>query len=234
MQLKPLIKSRMKLILKVCLFLYISLSYSQEKCETSKDQVQDLNTISITKCSINDVKESLESEEIKEISTRRRHRKLRKVNTISTATPNEVKNLKNKELIVEKLNIEEDILTTIEKVPFHLVEQIPLFKDCKKKPILQQSKCFEKEMIEHIVRNFDYPKEAISKGIEGKVLVQFTIDKEGNVFDIKEKGPKNTEILEEEANRLISTLPKFIPGTHKGKTVNVKYALPIIFKVPKK
>jgi len=223
----------MKFFLNVCLFFLVSLSYSQEKCETLKDEVQDLNTISITKCSINDVKEALESEEIKEISTRRRHRKLRKVNTIST-NPNEINKLENKKLLVEKLNLEEDILTSIEKVPFHLVEQIPLFKDCKRKPILQQSKCFEKEMVQHIVRNFDYPKEAISKKIEGKVLVQFTIDKEGNVFDIKEKGPENSEILEEEANRLISTLPKFIPGTHKGKTVNVKYALPIIFKVPKR
>nr|WP_299032908.1 TonB family protein [uncultured Tenacibaculum sp.] len=223
----------MKLFFNVCLFFLISLSYSQEKCETPKDEVQDLNTISITKCSINDVKEALESEEIKEISTRRRHRKLRKVNTIST-NPNDINKLENKKLLIEKLNLEEDILTSIEKVPFHLVEQIPLFKDCKRKPILQQSKCFEKEMVQHIVRNFDYPKEAISKKIEGKVLVQFTIDKEGNVFDIKEKGPENSEILEEEANRLISTLPKFIPGTHKGKAVNIKYALPIIFKVPKR
>ncbi|MDE0534862.1 energy transducer TonB [Tenacibaculum sp. L6] len=224
----------MKPIFATCLFFFISLSYSQEKCETPKDEIQDINAITITKCSIDDVKEALESEEIKKISTRRkRHRRLRKVNTIST-NPNEINQLENKKLLVEKLNLEEDILTSIEKVPFHLVEQIPLFKDCRRKPILQQSKCFEKEMIEHIVRNFDYPKEAISKGIEGKVLVQFTIDKEGNVFDIKEKGPENSEILEEEAHRLISSLPKFIPGTHKGKTVNVKYALPIIFKTPKR
>ncbi|GFD97351.1 hypothetical protein KUL156_28830 [Alteromonas sp. KUL156] len=209
----------------------ISFSYAQEKCETQNENIQDLNTISITKCSIEDVKEALETEKTKEISTRKRHRKLRKTNTIS-AKSNKVEEIKSKNSLVEKLNLKEDILTSLDKIPFHLVEQIPLFNECKKTPILQQSKCFEKEMIKHIVRNFDYPKEALRKKIEGKILVQFTIDKQGKVIDIKKKGPKNSALLKKEAERLISLLPKFIPGSHKGSSVNVKYALPIIFKVP--
>ena len=48
------------------------------------------------------------------------------------------------------------------------------------------------------------------------------------------RDPKGGELLEIEADRLISKLPKFIPGKHKGNFVYVKYALPIIFKVPKK
>ncbi|WP_417800788.1 energy transducer TonB [Tenacibaculum sp.] len=220
----------MRLIL-ILFFLSISFSYSQEKCETPNENIQDLNTISITKCSIDDVKEALENTKIKELSTRKRHRKLRKVNSISTKS-NEVEQIKNKNSLVEKLTIEEDILTSLDKVPFHLVEQIPLFDDCKKIPIIHQSKCFEREMIKHIVRNFDYPKEALRKKIEGKILVQFTINKEGNVVDIKKKGPENSALLKEEAHRLIAALPQFIPGSHKGNAVNVKYALPIIFRVP--
>ncbi|MGG6230597.1 energy transducer TonB [Tenacibaculum sp. SDUM215027] len=212
--------------------LSISFSYSQEKCETPNESIQDINTISITKCSIDDVRVALETEKVKEISTRKRHRKLRKANVIS-AKSNKVENIKSKNSLVEKLNIQEDILTSLEKIPFHLVEQIPLFKECKKTPILQQSKCFEKEMITHIVRNFDYPKEALRKKIEGKVLVQFTIDKKGNVVDIKKKGPENSDLLMKEAHRLIASLPNFIPGSHRGNFVNVKYALPIIFRVPK-
>lgn len=220
----------MKHIFTILLF-SISFSYSQEKCETPNENIQDLNTISITKCSIEDVKEALETEKVKEISTRKRHHKLRKANAISTKS-NKVEEIKSKNTLVQKLNIKEDILSSLDKVPFHLVEQIPLFDGCKSTPILQQSKCFEKEMIKHIVRNFDYPKEALRKKIEGKILVQFTIDKEGNVVDIKKKGPENSELLKKEAHRLINTLPKFIPGSHKGSFVNVKYALPIIFKVP--
>ena len=135
---------------------------------------------------------------------------------------------------MQKLNIKNDIVSSLKKIPFHLVEQIPLFKKCKNTPLLEQSKCFEQQMIKHIVRNFNYPKEALINGIEGKVLVQFTIDKEGNVIDIKKRGPKGGELLESEASRLISTLPKFISGVHNGNNVNVKYALPIIFKLPKK
>ena len=220
----------MKHILAIFLF-SISFSYSQEKCETPNENIQDINTISITKCSIDDVKEALEIEKVKEISTRKRHHKLRKANAISAKT-NKVKQIKSKNSLVEKLNIKEDILTSLDKVPFHLVEQIPLFKECKKTPILQQSKCFEKEMIKHIVRNFDYPKEALRKKIEGKVLVQFTVNKKGNVVYIKKKGAENSDLLKKKAHRLIAALPKFVPGSHKGSLVNVKYALPIIFRVP--
>ena len=222
------------LIFIIAFYFTTSISFSQEKCESPNENIQDINSISITKCSIKDVKEALESEEVKEISVRKkRHRKLRKVNTIST-TPNQIDQVKNEKELVEELSVKNDILMSLNKVPFHLVEQIPLFEACKETPIIKQSKCFEQQMTKHIIRNFDYPKKAIQKGIEGKVLVQFTIDKEGNVVDIKKKGPKEGEILEAEAHRLISLLPKFIPGTHKGNLVNVKYALPIIFKVPKR
>ncbi|CAM1348910.1 energy transducer TonB [Tenacibaculum crassostreae] len=219
----------------VVLLLMTTFSFAQEKCETPTENLHDPNAITITKCSIDDVKSTLESEEVKEIATKR-HRKLRKVNAISTSNQNQVTQqlIENKEELVEELSIKKDILTTLKKVPFHLVEQIPLFDKCEKAPILKQSKCFEEQMIKHIVRNFDYPKEAMQKGIEGKVLVQFTIDTDGNVIDIKKRGPENGELLEKEADRLIASLPKFIPGSHKGNFVNVKYALPIIFKAPKR
>ncbi|MDO6676069.1 energy transducer TonB [Tenacibaculum sp. 1B UA] len=87
-------------------------------------------------------------------------------------------------------------------------------------------------MIKHIVRNFDYPKEAFRKKIEGKVLVQFTVNKKGNVVYIKKKGAENSDLLKKEAHRLIAALPKFIPGSYKGGLVNIKYALRIIFRVP--
>ena len=222
------------LIFIITAFFTTSISFSQEKCESPNENIQDINSISITKCSIKDVKEALESEEVKEISVRKkRHRKLRKVSSIS-ATSNQIDQIDNEKELVEELSVKNDILMSLNKVPFHLVEQIPLFEACKDTPIIKQSKCFEQQMTKHIIRNFDYPKGAIQKGIEGKVLVQFTIDKEGNVIDIKKKGPQGGEILESEAQRLISLLPKFIPGTHKGNLVNVKYALPIIFKAPKR
>ncbi|WP_299162138.1 energy transducer TonB [uncultured Tenacibaculum sp.] len=222
----------MKFPLSIVIALLIStIAIAQEKCETPNEAIADQN--SITKCSIDDVKKSLENSDNKQLSTRKRHRKVRQ-NNVSIDPSNKVENVKNNALLVQKLNIKNDIVSSLKKIPFHLVEQIPLFKKCKNTPLIEQSKCFEQQMVKHIVSNFNYPKEALINKIEGKVLVQFTIDKEGNVIDIKKRGPKGGELLESEASRLIAALPKFISGMHNGNNVNVKYALPIIFKLPKK
>ncbi|MFO7673624.1 MAG: energy transducer TonB [Lutibacter sp.] len=62
-----------------------------------------------------------------------------------------------------------------------------------------------------------------------RIYVMFKIDKEGNISDVQARAAHIK--LQEEAIRVISSLPKMIPGKHKGKTVNVKYSLPIAFKV---
>ncbi len=211
-----------------------TLATSQEKCDTpNENTVEDLNSISITKCSIDDVKNALEASENKKISVRKHVRKS-KQNSISINTNNKVQEIKSKTLLLQELSIKNDVVSSLKKIPFHLVEQIPLFNKCEDSPLLEQSRCFKEQMIKHVVRNFNYPREAAIKGIEGKVLVQFTINKEGEVVNIKKKGPENGELLEKEAVRLIKKLPKFIPGKHKGNIVNVKYNIPITFKVPKK
>ena len=202
----------------------------QEKCESTNDNLEDLNSISITKCSIDDVKNALESDS-KQLSLRKHVRRSKK-NNISIAVNKKVKKIKSKNLLVQKINIQNDVISSLKKVPFHLVEQIPLFSKCKNEPLLKQSKCFENYMIKHVLKNFNYPQKAMKNKIEGKVMVQFTINTDGDVVDIKKRGPKNGELLEQEADRLISKLPRFIPGKHKGNLVNVKYALPINFKVP--
>ena len=214
--------------------LFISaITLAQEKCETPDTTVEDLNSISITKCSIEDVKNALDAVETKQISVRKHIRKSKK-NNISIAANSNIQNIKKNTLLVEKLNIKNDALSSLKRIPFHLVEQIPLFSKCENSPLLEQSKCFEEQMIRHVTRHFNYPKAALLKKIEGRVLVQFTINKNGEVENIKKRGPENGEDLEEEAVRLIKKLPKFIPGKHNGNFVNVKYALPITFKTPKK
>ena len=222
------------LTIAVSVALFISAaSFAQEKCETPNNTIEDVNSISITKCSIEDVKNALESEESKQFSVRRHVRKSKKNNISITANSN-VQNVKKNTLLVEKLNIKNDVLSSLKRIPFHLVEQIPLFSKCKNSPLLEQSKCFEQQMVKHVIRNFNYPKASLLNKIEGRVLVQFTINKKGEVVNIKKRGPKNGEELEKEAERLIKKLPKFIPGKHNGDFVNVKYALPITFRAPKK
>ena len=80
-----------------------------------------------------------------------------------------------------------------------------------------------------ILDNLTYPFDAAAEGIEGRVWVRFIIDEDGYVSNITTSGPQNGALLEEEAERLVKLLPKFIPGKHNDEYVNVEYFIPIDF-----
>jgi protein TonB len=85
-------------------------------------------------------------------------------------------------------------------------------------------------LLKFIDANMKYPVEAKQKGVEGKVFVQFIIDKKGNVVD-----PKLLKGIgygcDEEALRVIKLLPGWIPGKQGGNPVNVKIVTPFSFKL---
>lgn len=87
---------------------------------------------------------------------------------------------------------------------------------------------FNGNMTEWIMQNVRYPYDAMIQNIQGKVFVQFIIDKEGNVTHPKVVKGVNP-LLDEEALRVISVMPKWQPGTQRGKVVRVSYTLPINF-----
>lgn len=114
-------------------------------------------------------------------------------------------------------------------VPFAVIEEIPVFPGCEDVEKKERMNCFNAKMNEHVKKNFIYPSKALKKNIEGKVYVQFVIDKEGNVVDVQTRGAD--PILQTEARRIFSLLPKFKPGFQKGKPVNVRYAMPLNFRL---
>jgi TonB family protein len=116
---------------------------------------------------------------------------------------------------------------TDDPVPFNLVENVPVFPGCENSE--DPRGCFNKQLQEHIRKNFNYPAEAVEQGIEGQVNLLFTIDEMGNVVDIKKRGPY--ELLENEADRIIRRLPQMKPGILKGSNVKVYYSIPIIFRL---
>ncbi|MDT8415608.1 MAG: TonB family protein [Flavobacteriaceae bacterium] len=117
------------------------------------------------------------------------------------------------------------------RVPYEFVEQIPLFPGCEKVAKNQQRACFQDKMTEHVKKNFRYPQDAIDLNVQGRVYIQFIIDQQGNITDIQMRGPDSR--LETEAGRIISKLPKMIPGKQGGKAVKVPYSLPINFILQK-
>ena len=116
------------------------------------------------------------------------------------------------------------------EIDFDSVERPPIYPGCE--PYIQQLRsCTQRKIQTHIIKNFRYPEFAQKTGIQGRVFVQFIIDKDGSIVGIRTRGPH--PILEIEAKRIISILPKFIPGYVDGKAVRVPFSMPITFKLQK-
>ena len=82
--------------------------------------------------------------------------------------------------------------------------------------------------MEFTISNVHYPKKRKRKGIQGKVVAKFTIDKEGNLKDIGiVKGLE--DMYNKEVKRVIQSMPKWKPGFQDGKAVDCSYMLPVMF-----
>ncbi len=131
---------------------------------------------------------------------------------------------KDKEPVVKIVN-NSNIIENTETVAFADLEQLPIFKGCE--GAVDDKACFTEKMQSFVEDNFNF---GIVKSLNidpgtKRVYVQFIIDKEGKVKNIKARGPHVS--LEKEAIRVINSLPIFVPAIHNGKKVNVKYTLPI-------
>ena len=81
-----------------------------------------------------------------------------------------------------------------------------------------------------IRENIHYPLLAIENGIEGRVFVQFVVERDGSIANIKVVRSVDAS-LDKEAVRVISKMPKWKPGKQRGKAVRVSYTLPIVFQL---
>ena len=86
------------------------------------------------------------------------------------------------------------------------------------------------ELFTFLSQNIKYPAECEKKGIGGRVSVSFVINKDGSVSDV-EIVKSVHELIDQEAVRVVSSMPKWIPGKQKGEPVRVKYEVPVTFTV---
>ena len=101
---------------------------------------------------------------------------------------------------------------------FNMVEYIPSFPGGENCLMFWLSECIH------------YPAIAQENGIEGRVMVQFVVERDGSISDIvvvRRVDP----ILDKEAVRVVSSMPRWIPGKQDGKFVNCKYTLPVTFRL---
>ena len=92
----------------------------------------------------------------------------------------------------------------------------------------------KKAMMKYFDNNLKYPQEAVSKGWEGTIYVEFIVGKDGFVRDAvvtEETDSDADQSLKDEAIRVVSNMPKWTPGTQVGAAVSVKYDLPVAFRL---
>jgi len=85
-------------------------------------------------------------------------------------------------------------------------------------------------LFEYMQNNVNYPKEAQKQKIEGRVIVSFIVEKDGSISDVHPLTAVHP-LLDKEAMRLVNEMPRWKPGTEKGKAVRVSFALPVSFKL---
>ncbi|WP_026450810.1 energy transducer TonB [Aequorivita capsosiphonis] len=139
---------------------------------------------------------------------------------------------KQDEKIVEVKEIKEEVVEEeIADVPFAVIENVPVYPGCEsEKSNDAKKKCMSTKISEFINKKFD-TNLASDLGLEGRqrISVQFKIDKNGKVVDVRARAPHPR--LEKEALNVVSSLPNMTPGKQRGKPVGVLYSLPIIFDI---
>ncbi len=214
-------------------------------CTNSNDDMLDLHTIG--KCAIEKFKSS-KSKEFINVSSRSRYVR-RGENTHLKKLKEHLKTVPEKKepvIAVTKDNIAVNKATSYSTksetssgeavikdfMRFDQVTKSPIFITCDNANSNEvREQCNKETVLGVLLDNLVYPFDAAAEGIEGQVWVRFIIDDEGYVTNVTTKGPENGTLLEQEAERLVKLLPKFIPGKHNEQYVSVEYFMPIEFHI---
>ena len=100
---------------------------------------------------------------------------------------------------------------------YDVVEQMPSFPGGYQK------------LYEFIKKNLRYPKECADSGIQGRVIIAFIVERNGKLSNIRVVKSVNPA-LDKEALRIVNLMPNWIPGKQNGRTVRVKFLIPITFR----
>ena len=101
---------------------------------------------------------------------------------------------------------------------FDVVEQMPSFPGG------------QSALMSWLSQNIKYPVIAAENGVQGRVVVQFVVEKDGSITDVKVVRSVDPS-LDKEASRVVKSMPHWIPGKQNGSAVRVKYTVPVSFKL---
>ena len=135
------------------------------------------------------------------------------------------------EIVDDKADIEETTTiinednqarVEVKYVPVQVVEEEP--EDMPDFPGGQAA------LMQYLAKNIKYPTIAQENGTQGRVIVQFVVNKDGSIVDAKVVRSVDP-YLDKEALRVINTMPKWKPGMQRGKPVRVKFTVPVMFRL---
>lgn len=200
------------------------------------------------------IDENVKQEDVAKVKEFLREHNVLKINLIKAETNKEITSLSVNELTSPNIMIDGVVSdeNALKNLNPETIDEVKVDKD--KNSIIITTKARESETAAHeeefvvveempqfpggneamqkyIAENLKYPKTAI-KGEQGRVIVSFVINKRGKVGDVKLIRSVSPE-LDAEAVRVIQDMPDWIPGKQRGKAVNVRYTIPIVFKLSK-
>ena len=121
--------------------------------------------------------------------------------------------LKAKEVIAQPEPPKEE-----ETKVFDVVEQMPSFPGG------------QSALLQYLSSNIKYPVVAEENGVQGRVIVTFVVEKDGSITDVRVVKSVDPS-LDKEAQRVVKSMPKWIPGKQNGAAVRVKYTVPVTFRL---
>lgn len=145
------------------------------------------------------------------------------IQVVDNAADVEESNIKSEEDHAEFIDITDIVDVQVEEVPqeeapFQVVEKMPEFQGG------------DAALYAYLKKNIKYPSICRENNIQGKVYIQFIVNKDGSIVDpevIRSVNP----YLDKEALRVISTMPKWTPGEQRGKAVRVRFTVPVNFRL---
>lgn len=144
------------------------------------------------------------------------------------------------EIVDDKANVEETVIANTEDlgqkvevkyVPVQVVEEEPeeqtIFEVVENMPEFQGGQA---ALMQYLAKNIKYPTIAQENGTQGRVIVQFVVNRDGSIVDAKVVRSVDP-YLDKEALRVINSMPKWKPGMQRGKPVRVKFTVPVMFRL---
>ena len=164
------------------------------------------------------VPEIKKDEEVKEEQEMKSQEELQETNTAIGAFTVEGNDEAGEVLKVKETIAEPEPPKVEETKVFDVVEEMPQFPGGNS------------ALFEYLSKNIKYPVVAEENGVQGRVVVTFVVERDGSITDVKVVKSVDPS-LDKEAQRVVKSMPHWIPGKQNGSAVRVKYTVPVTFRL---